>query len=267
MTAPAVRRYAGLAAVLAGIGLRRLLAYRADFLVGAFGFAVRVGLNVGLLAVVFGQVRALGGWTFDQALLLLGLAITCRGLDHTVTDQLWELGRKLVQRGELVRYLIRPVNPLFTLLSERFLYPDGVGELVAGVAVAGYAVHRVDLPGPAARWLVAAGLVLCGALVYSAIKLLLASLAFWTVTSLQVMAAVYEVSETARYPLQVFPAPVRLVLVTVLPFAFTGYVPARYLLHGADALTVAAPVVAGLLLLAALAVWRRGLERFEAVGP
>jgi ABC-2 type transport system permease protein len=257
-------------ALLTGVGLRRLLVYRADFLVGMIGFLLRIGLNVLLLEVIFAQAPALAGWTLDQALLLLGLAMCCRGLDHTFTDQLWELARKLVQRGELVRYLIRPVSPLFTLLSERFLYPDGLGELLGGVAVTGYAVSRLagagaDLGGPG-RWLLTAGLVGCGALVYACVKLVLASAAFWTVTSLQLMTSVYEVSEAARYPLQVFPAPIRGVLVGILPFAFTGFVPADYLLHGPGPLAAAAPLVAAALVLAAAAVWRRGLDRFEAVG-
>jgi len=263
-------RYAGLLALLTGVGFRRLAYHRADFAIGMTGFLIRVGLNALLLVVIFRQVPALAGWTLDEALLLLGLAMTTRGLDHSFTDQLWELARKLVQRGELVRYLIRPVNPLFTLLSERFLYPDGLGELAGGLTITGYALHRLDAGGAdlggGGRWLAAAVLVGCGAVVYASIKLVLASAAFWTVTSLQLMTSVYEVSEAARYPLEVFPAPLRAVLVGVLPFAFTGYVPADFLLHGPSPLSLAAPLVAAALATVAIGVWRRGLDRFEAVG-
>lgn len=262
-------RYAGLLALLTGVGFRRLAYHRADFVIGMAGFLIRVCLNALLLVVIFRQVPSLAGWTLDEALLLLGLAMTARGLDHSFTDQLWELARKLVQRGELVRYLIRPVNPLFTLLSERFLYPDGLGELAGGLTITGYALHRLsggaDLGG-ADRGLGTAVLVGCGAVVYASIKLVLASAAFWTVTSLQLMTSVYEVSEAARYPLEVFPAPLRAVLVGVLPFAFTGYVPADFLLHGPGPLSLAAPLVAAALATVAIGVWRRGLDRFEAVG-
>jgi ABC-2 type transport system permease protein len=261
------RRYARLTLALTSVGMRRLMSYRGDFLLGALGFAVRVGLNAALLVVVFRQVDALGGWTLGQMLLLLGLAMLSRGLDHTFTDQLWELGRKLVQRGELVRYLIRPVNPLYLLLSERFLYPDGIGELLAGALLTAYAGHEAHVSAGPVRVLGTAGLVCCGALVYSAIKLILASLAFWTTTSFQVMSAIYQISDTARFPLTIFPAPIRGVLVSVLPFAFTGYVPAAFLLHGADGLSLATPLVTAALLAVAWLVWRRGLERFEAVGP
>lgn len=261
------RRYARLTLALTGVGLRRLMGYRGDFLVGAFGFAVRVGLNAALLMVVFRQVNALGGWTLGQMLLLLGLAMLSRGLDHTFTDQLWELGRKLVQRGELVRYLVRPVNPLYLLLSERFLYPDGIGELLAGALLTAYAGHEAHVTAGPVRLLGTAALVCCGALIYSSLKLILAALAFWTTTSFQVMSAIYQISDTARFPLGIFPAPVRGVLVTVLPFALTGYAPAAFLLRGADGLTFAAPLVTGAFVFLAWLVWRRGLERFEAVGP
>ncbi|GAB2919723.1 ABC transporter permease [Streptomyces mayteni] len=262
-----LRRYAGLALLLTGVGLRRLVSYRADFLVGVGAFALRVVLHALLLGVIYRHVTDIAGWTFREAVLLLGVAMLVRGIDHAFTDQLWELGRKLVQRGELVRYLVRPVHPLFSLLSERFCYPEGIGEALAGLAVIGYAAGGLDLDLDPAGLVVFAVLLLAGALVFAAVKLLLAALAFWTTTSLQVMTAVYELADTARYPLDVFPWPARLLLTGVLPFALTGFVPADYLLHGPSPLTWLAPLIGGALTLLALRVWSLGVRRFEAVGP
>ncbi|SDM19019.1 ABC transporter permease [Allokutzneria albata] len=262
-----MRRYLSLSLLLTGVGLRRILAYRSDFFVGIGAFALRVVMHALLLGVIYQYVSDIAGWTFDEALLLLGVAMLVRGLDHAFTDQLWELGRKLVQRGELVRYLVRPVHPLFSLLSERFCYPEGIGEILAGLAVIFYAAPGLDLDPGLGRIVVFGLLLLVGALVFAAVKLLLAALAFWTTTSLQVMTAVYEVADTARYPLDVFPAPIRVVLTSVIPFALTGFVPADYLLHGAGTLTWLAPVIAGVLTASALLTWSRGVRRFEAVGP
>lgn len=261
-----ILRYLRLSWFLGGVGLHRLAAYRLDFALGAGAFLVRVGVQTAVVGLVFRQVPAVGGWSYHQVLFLLGFSLLPRGLDHLFTDQLWELGRKLVQRGEFYRYLIRPVNPLFSLLSERFFHPDGLGELVVGAVLVIWAGSELGLEPTATQWALAPLLVLCGALIHTAVKLFFASLSFWTVTSLPAMYAANQVSEFAGYPLDIYHSSLRALLTWVLPFAFTSYVPAAYLLTGDPGLLGWLPVVTATAVLLALAVWRRGINRYEMTG-
>ncbi|MFH9660899.1 ABC transporter permease [Streptomyces sp. NPDC017248] len=261
-----VWRHVRLAFFLGGVGLHRLSAYRMDFALGAGAFLVRVGLQTAVVGLVFRQVPAVGGWSYHEVLFLLGFSLLPRGLDHLFTDQLWELGRKLVQRGEFYRYLIRPVNPLFSLLSERFFHPDGLGELAVGAALVGWSGSAIGLDLTPVQWAVAPLLVLCGALIHTSVKLLFASLSFWTVTSLPSMYAAGQVSEFAAYPLDIYHPSLRALLTWVLPFAFTSYVPCVYLLTGATGRVVWLPVVTAGALAVALTVWRRGINAYEMTG-
>ncbi|MCZ0207292.1 ABC transporter permease [Streptomyces achromogenes] len=261
-----VWRHVRLAFFLGGVGLHRLSMYRVDFALGAGAFLVRVGLQTAVVGLVFRQVPAVDGWTYHEVLFLLGFSLLPRGLDHLFTDQLWELGRKLVQRGEFYRYLIRPVNPLFSLLSERFFHPDGLGELAVGAVLVGWSGSELGLHLTPVQWLAAPFLVLCGALIHTSVKLLFASLSFWTVTSLPSMYAANQVSEFAAYPLDIYHPSLRAVLTWVLPFAFTSYVPCGYLLTGATGRVVWLPLVTAGALAVALAVWRRGINAYEMTG-
>ncbi|MFF9087792.1 ABC transporter permease [Streptomyces sp. NPDC014991] len=261
-----VGRHVRLAFFLGGVGLHRLSMYRMDFALGAGAFLIRVGLQTAVVGLVFRQVPAVDGWSCDEVLFLLGFSLLPRGLDHLFTDQLWELGRKLVQRGEFYRYLIRPVNPLFSLLSERFFHPDAVGELVVGGVLVGWSGHELGLDPTSLQWCVAPLLVVCGALIHTSVKLLFASLSFWTVTSLPSMYAANQVSEFAGYPLDIYHPSLRAVLTWVLPFAFTSYVPCVYLLTGATGLVVWLPVVTAGAVAVALTVWRRGVDAYEMTG-
>lgn len=261
-----VLRYLRLSLFLGGVGLHRLAAYRLDFALGAGAFLVRVGIQTAVVGLVFRQVPAVGGWSYHEVLFLLGFSLLPRGLDHLFTDQLWELGRKLVQRGEFYRYLIRPMNPLFALLSERFLHPDGLGELIVGVVLVTWAGSELGLDPTPAQWALAPLFVLCGALIHTAVKLFFASLSFWTVTSLPSMYAATQVSEFAAYPLDIYHSSLRALLTWVLPFAFTSYVPCVYLLTGDTGLLTWLPVVTAGAVLTALAVWRRGINRFDMTG-
>ncbi|AZM79269.1 ABC-2 family transporter protein [Streptomyces sp. NPDC005395] len=259
-------RYARLSWFLGGVGLHRLTAYRLDFLLGAGAFLVRVGVQTAVVGLVFRQVPVVGGWSYHEVVFLLGFSLLPRGLDHLFTDQLWELSRKLVQRGEFYRHLVRPVSPLFSLLSERFLHPDGFGELIVGAALVGWSGSHLDLDLTATQWALAPLFVLCGALIHSAVKLLFASLSFWTVTSLPAMYAANQVSEFTSYPLDIYHPTLRALLTWVLPFAFTSYVPCTYLLTGDTGLVVWLPVVTAGAVALALAVWRRGLTIHDTTG-
>lgn len=259
-------RYARLSWFLGGVSLNRLTEYRVDFLLGAGAFLVRVGVQTAVVGLVFRQVPSVRGWSYHEMVFLLGYSLLPRGLDRLFTDQLWELGRKLVQRGEFYRHLIRPVDPLFSLLSERFFHPDGFGELVVGFVLVSWAGAQLDLGLTVTQWLLAPLLVLCGALIHTAVKLLFASLAFWTVTSLPAMYAAAQISEFSSYPLDIYHPTLRTLLTWVLPFAFTSYVPCAYLLTGDAGLLMWLPVVTAGSLGVATAVWRLGLRTHETTG-
>ncbi|HKT03921.1 MAG TPA: ABC-2 family transporter protein [Rugosimonospora sp.] len=259
-------RYLKLTIFFGGVGLHRLTAYRLDFMLGAGSFFVRVGTQAAVLMFIFRQVPVIEGWGYRQTLFLFGFSLIPRGLDHLFTDQLWEVGRKLVLTGDFHRYLIRPLGPLFGVLSERFLYPDGFGELLVGVAITGYAGHRLGLHLSPGQLLLLPLLILSGALIYAGIKLLLASAAFWTTTSMPAMAATYQASDFAAYPLEIYGTAVRRLLTWVLPFAFTSYAPVSYLLYGRTHLLVWTPLVVVVVLLLAAAAWSRGVRRYEMSG-
>ena len=259
-------RYASLSLFLGGVFLRRLMQYRVDFVLGSAGFAVSVLTRTLFIYLVFRHVAQIDGWSFPEVLFLFGFSLIPRGLDHMFTDQLWELGRKLVQRGEFFKYLIRPIDPLFHLVSERFFYPDGLGEMLAGIGILVYAAGHLQLGLGPAEIAMGAVLVLCGALIYTAIKLVFGALAFWTVSSLPAMNAAYQVSSFVKYPLEIFHPALQNLLLWVLPFGFTAYVPAVYLLRGDTTLVYWTPLVALVSFALAYQVWRIGINRYEMTG-
>lgn len=252
---------------MCGVSLHRLAEYRGDFILGAFGFLVMFGVQAALVGVVFTLVPTVSGWTFPFVLFLLGFAMLPRGLDKMFSDNIWLISAFEIRGGEFYRYMIRPVNPLLMVLSERLVWPDAFGELLVGLALVAYASSQIDFAVPTGEaLLVGAFLVVCGALIHFAIKLLLASLAFWTTRSFSTMRAVTELSMFSGYPLDLYHPTLRAVLTWVVPFGFTSYYPARYLLFGERGLVLVTPVVAAVAVAAALTVWRMGLRRYHATG-
>lgn len=258
--------FVGLTGLLCRVSLHRFTEYRVDFLVGVSSLAVRVLCQVALIGTAFRYVDTLVGWGYSQALFLVGFAMLPRGLDRLFTDQLFILAWNLVRTGDFFRYLIRPVHPLYMLLSERFLYPDAIGELVVGIAIVVTAAAGSGVELGPEEWLLMVPLTICGALLHGSIKCLMASIAFWTTSSLSMMSAVTQLGDFATYPLEVYPPALRVVLTWVVPYAFTAYVPAHALLFGASGALLWLLPVTALTICVALAVHQRGVARFEMTG-
>lgn len=259
-------RYSRLTWQLSAVSVHRLTEYRMDFLLGAGGLLLRVSCQIIVIGTVFRQVPVIAGWHYHQVLFLLGFSLLPRGLDRMFTDQLWILARKLVQSGEFYRYLIRPVHPLFSLLSERFLYPDGLGELLTGAALVWYAAAHLEHGPSAGQLLLAPLLVLCGALILASIKTLFASLAFWTTNSFPALYAANQLGEFSGYPLDLYHPSLQWLLTWLLPYAFTAYVPTTYLVFGSTHMLPWLFVVTAALVTLALLVWHRGVDRYEMTG-
>ncbi|MFB7938050.1 ABC transporter permease [Streptomyces sp. NPDC056049] len=259
-------RYSRLTWQLSGVSLRRLTEYRMDFLIGAGGLLLRVGCQLAVIGMVFAQVPVIAGWNYHQVLFLVGFSQLPRGLDRMFTDQLWLVAQRLVQSGEFYRYMIRPVHPLYAVLSERFLYPDGFGEVVTGIGIIAYAVYAMD-DGPGLGGLLLLPLLaLCGALILASIKTAFAALAFWTTNSFPALCSAYQLGDFSGYPVGLYHPSLRWLLTWLLPYAFTAYVPVSYLLFGETELLLWLPVVTVAVATLALLVWNRGVDRYEMTG-
>lgn len=89
--------------------------------------------------VVLQRVPRLEGWGFEELLLVYGLLIASRSLEHMFADNLWVLSLYL-HEGSFDRFLVRPVDPLLHLLADRF-HHHGLGNLLTGLVPFGFASY------------------------------------------------------------------------------------------------------------------------------
>lgn len=100
------------------------------------------------------------------------------------------------------------------------------------------------------------------------IKLLRASLSFWTMNSMQVMVTIYNISDFAKYPITIFPAMIQTLITYIVPFAFVSFFPAFVLLNQADGVSILIQsfIALSITLSLALFVWNKGLKGFQSSG-
>lgn len=110
--------------------LKGLMEYRVDFIIGMVGFLFTQGTGLLFLYVIFQNIPNLDGFGIHEILLMYGLSLIPKGIDHLFFDNIWLLPR-YVRQGGMDRYLLRPINALYVFLIERF-QPDAFGEIILG---------------------------------------------------------------------------------------------------------------------------------------
>lgn len=247
--------------------LKSLMEYKADFFIGLFGFVVIQATGIAFLYLVFQRIPSLNGWTFDEILFIYGFAQLPRGLDHLFTDNLWLLAGRIIVRGEFDRYLLRPINPLFHLIAERF-QPDAFGELAVGVALIITSISKLKLSFSFIDIMIFIIVVICGSIIYTSIKLFFASFAFWLKFSQSILFMNYMLSDFTKYPLSIYSKWIRIILTFIIPFAFTAFFPAGYFVGKIDIYTaVGGTALAALVsFIIAYSTWSLGIRAYESAG-
>lgn len=247
--------------------IKRLAEYRVDFLTGVFAFLFIQLFNVLFIFVIFQSVTELDGWNLQQIIFIYGFSLIPRGIDHLLTDNLWVVAYNLVRKGDFDKYLTRPIDPWVHTLLEGFK-PDALGELITGFALIATSLPHLAVDITFTKIVLGLVAVAGGTLIYTGIKTFFAALAFWIKRSGHILYMAYQTSNFVRYPVTIYNEFIRNLVTYVIPFAFTAFFPASYLLTGKDPLfCIGGTVLAGAAaMIVGRLVWTRGISAYESAG-
>lgn len=247
--------------------LKRLMEYKIDFVTGAVALLIAQGINVFFLSIIFSQIPSLDGWAFEQIIFIYGFALLPKAIDHLFTDNLWAIGHFIIRKGDFDKYLTRPINTLFAVTVEKFQV-DAFGELIVGILLLSVSLPSVNLSINPLNILLFVIALIFATLIYTGIKLITASVAFWTKRSGNITYMFYMVNEFSKYPTTIYNRAVRAVVSYIIPFAFTAFFPASYFIAGGNPwFNIGGTVIAGSVLMAlGILVWHKGVSAYESAG-
>ncbi|WP_105619830.1 ABC transporter permease [Vallitalea okinawensis] len=262
-----MRRYLKLYGMFISQYIKIIMQSKADFIIGFLAFFLIQASGIAFIYLLFSQIPDLKGWSFYELILIYGFAQIPRGIDHMFMDYIWLLAGHVIVRGEFDKYLLRPMNPLFQLISERF-QADGAGEVIIGIILFSIGVKNCDVTLNFVNMMALIIMVLFATLIYTSIKLFFASLAFWIKRSQSILFMFYNTSSFAKYPIEIYHKSIRLFITYIIPFALTAYIPASYFL-GKNSLMYCLLMTCGIgtiTTVIAYMTWLKGIKAYESVG-
>lgn len=253
-----------------GVALRSQMQYPASFWMLSLGQFVTTAMEFLAIWVLFDRFGSLRGWTLPEVALLYGVINVAFALADA-TARSFDLFPNMVKSGDFDRLLLRPWGTALQVAGQQ-LDLTRVGRLAQGAVVLGWGASALGGSWGLAEVGLLAAMIVGGACLFYGLFVLQATLAFWTIETLEIMNTVtYGGTETAQYPLPIYRPWFRAFFTFVVPLACVNYLPASLLFPRVDPpaaplLLWAAPTVGALFLAACLQVWRLGVRHYHSTG-
>lgn len=258
------------AAVLAA-QIRSQAQYRTSFAVDVASSVLFGVLDVTAVIVMFRVTPVLAGFEFNAVLLMTALASSGFALADLAIGNIERLGQ-YVRTGVFDAVLVRPLGALMQLATMD-IAARRVGRVVFGAGLIVVAAVDAPLAITPAHLALLVVTPLAGALIFAAVFVASASVAFWWIEAGEIANGVtYGGLQFTQYPITIYGAVLRRVFAYGIGFAFVAYYPALALLDRPDplggpaALGYAAPIVGLAAALGAGVVWRMGLRQYRSTG-
>jgi viologen exporter family transport system permease protein len=242
------------------------LQYRADFFTSVFATFAGTAASLAVVLILFSRFPHLAGWTYPEIVFLYGFSLLPYGIFNVLSLNLYEFSDRYLTEGRFDRILLRPLAPLFQVIFESFRL-ETLQESVTGAVVLLWAATR--LPQVRVGDLLLLPLwALFGAAIYLSIFAMLTATGFWIEDRVGLAPPVFNLMAFGRYPITIYDLKVRIVLSTVVPFAFASFYPTAQALKRGEFLVFfwATPLVAALFVALAIAMWNTGIRRYGSTG-
>ncbi len=257
-------RYFRLLAIFYKNSLYAEMEYRTNFVANALMSFFWVAFAWLGLQIFFFHRSRIGGWQYYDAMLVLGLFTFFNGIIEALLRPNITRIVEQIRQGTFDFVLVKPVDSQF-MASLRYLSIWKMVDIVLGIGIIGFALHKAAVHPSAADLLISLGFVGNGAVIVYSIWVLMVTTAFWFVRVDNITELFASVYETGRFPVSVYPGWLRGVLSFGVPIAFVTTFPAEALLGRSTAVIFGLScLIAGALFAASITLWRYALRHYSS---
>ncbi len=257
-------RYLRLLRVFYKASLLTELEYRANFLVHGFysiGWAIWVWFGV---AVFYQHGPTLAGWSYYEALVIVGLFQMFGGLMEAFLRPNITAIIEHIRKGTLDFVLLKPVDSQFFVSTRQIIFWKFL-DMAVGLAIISYALWRQGIMPSLSTIALFALMAVLGMVMLYAIWFSMITTAFWFVRVDNMSELLTSFFEAGRFPVGVFPRLIRFVLTFVVPIAFMTTFPAAVLLGKLDwRYFWIGCMLASILLVFSVRFWRFALRHYTS---
>ena len=256
-------RYLRLVRVFMLASISAQLEYRVNFLVNLMTSVATAGGAIFGLIVLYGNGQPLGGWSYREALIVVGLYTLVQGFIGSLLTPNLNAIAESIRTGTMDFNLLKPIDAQF-LVSARNINIFRLTDVFVGIGLivwSSASIARTTVLGVIATLLLVTAAL---AIVY-AIWFMLTTTAFWFVKVSNLTDMFNGLFRAGQIPITAYGGWVRALFTFIIPIAFITTVPAEALIGRASFAGAAGAVVsASVLLVAARLFWLHAIRSYTS---
>lgn len=251
--------------------VRARMEYKTSFIIYVFAIIFFYATHLAVLVIILARFKDINGWTMGEMAFLYGLLTFSQGFTTLFFAALTNFEGMIV-KGEFDRLLVRPLSPLGQVIFSKF-EASTLAHFIIGSLALYYGAKLAGVEWTLAKFLFLPLVLFGGVLINGAIRILVATVAFWTLrNSSLVHTVIFSTREFVVYPVTIYNYGVQFFLTFVFPLAFVNFYPAHYFLERSGAnllhpvLQILTPVVGIVIFTIALFAWKTGVDHYQSSG-
>lgn len=238
--------------------------YRKDTIIKFIVNLLWVGMMFVTIEIIYAHTNSIIGWSKADVYLMTVLWIIADELYVTLFgSNLTNIPNKITE-GELDIYLTKPANALF-LISGKILQLRGFMRFLSQIPILIWLIWRFEFTVSFISIILCACLVLVAVWIDYSRVLIANTFSFWFYRIDNINQLIGNLSGLGKYPLSVWPKTVKIIFLTAIPVAFSGFVPVATLTGRWPWYGIAyAFLFAILLFFIAVKFWNFALKRYSS---
>jgi ABC-2 type transport system permease protein len=261
-----VQRYLKLCLVQLRAAVLLSLQYRVDFVIETLMALFWCATALVPLLVLFSTRDRVAGFSAYEALAVSGFFMALKGVMVGAIQPALGNVVEHIRKGTLDFLLLKPVDAQFMLSTSKLELPR-VADVLAGLSLSVYCVHRAGARPSALQLGMALLILLCAVAMLYAIWIMVISLSFRVVKIDNLSHLILSVFDAARFPVSVFRGALAILFTFVIPLGLMTTYPTLALLGRLEPSAALVPVaIAVVFLIVSRLIWLRSIRFYTGAG-
>lgn len=214
--------------------------------------------------IIYKNIPMIYNWSEEEVYLIMIFLIISEGVCNILFEGVWQLP-SIIFSGQIDTILTRPIPPLVHILSYG-LGLQGIGTLLFGLVATVVLFYSMNLLNLKTIFLFLL-FIICGTVLRMSIYLMGNSIAFWIDTrgAISLPVTIGSIGEFAKYPIDIYPRFMKMILLMIIPYAFLGYIPMK-ILKGEYIYLFLLIGITGFFWIIARMIFYIGIQHYESPG-
>ena len=205
------------------------LEYKTNILIDLITAILSLVGSIFLLSIFFQSKSSIGGWEFEQALIIQGIYTILNGITNTwFNPNLTEIV-KHIREGTLDFVLLKPIDSQF-FISLKKITPSGFLEIVLGIFLLLYCIRINQININLSFLTLCLITIICSICILYSLWFFISTTTIWFIKTWNATEVLRSFLYIGRFPLNSFSFSLRIFFSVFIPIAFITTIPSEVFL-------------------------------------